>query len=104
MSDNFVDPILAEGFDPNGPEPNVVYSKANIINLSSLQQSEEPPHTHGFMGLIEPVTAHSKALKEGATEEEAVAAADAAQKAIQEAMEAQFNNESQNTAADDQDN
>tara|TARA_B110000908_G_C10232769_1_gene441530 strand:- start:623 stop:910 length:288 start_codon:yes stop_codon:yes gene_type:complete len=95
MSDNFVDPILAEDFDPNGPEPNVVYSKGNIFNLKSLQK-RQPPHD-----LFDPVLIHTKALKEGATEEEAMAAVEAAEAAMVSEMEARDKKEAE---ADDQNN
>lgn len=76
MSDKFVDPILAEGFDPNGPEPNVVYSRNNIINLNSFQQNSAESE------LNNPELLYTKALEEGATEEEAARTASLAFEAL----------------------
>jgi len=37
MSDNFVDPILAEDFDPNGPPPTVDYSKMKFMDINTRE-------------------------------------------------------------------
>ena len=85
MSDNYVDPILAEDFDPDGPAPNVDYSKMKLIDVNAreeikLQEAEmDPVLTVEEKALILPSPArlvYNKAILEGATEEVARAAAE----------------------------
>ena len=45
MSDNYVDPILAEDFDPNGPEPTVDYSK--MIKIDNTGKIIKEPNENG---------------------------------------------------------
>ena len=78
MSDNYVDPILAEDFDPNGPVPNVDYSKMKLIDFNTGKIIKQPNEngeivlTKEEKALLAPSPArlaYNKAKKEGATEE-----------------------------------
>ena len=85
MSDNYVNPILAEDFDPDGPAPNVDYSKMKLIDLRSDKIIKQPNENGEIVltveekALLDPSPArlaYNKAKKEGATEEEARAIAE----------------------------